>query len=357
MRQRGALVPLAALAALASAAGAAARAPGEPTAPTVTVAGPSDPDTVRSPTPTFQLHAAGFAAGDRPLLLGLQIGGDPQFQTEVLVDTAVVADAAGSGTITLPRPLPERQRVYWRAVARGALGDSAASAAVGPRVVAPWLRLVSPNAPAGTTLDVPRPRFVWSSAPVTDPPGPWTYTFELFVDPARPPVIRVAGLTDTTFTPARDLETNTPYRWRVTARLTTGESVVVNSAATVVIFDPGRPVATILFQNFPNPFPTERSASTCIWFDLREQGPVRLEIFDLRGNLVRTLIPSERVSGVLLPGRYGRASATGPDSGCDPHLRWDGVARDGRVVPPGVYLVRLVANGTAMTRKIVFRGR
>jgi hypothetical protein len=357
MRQCAALVPLAVLAALAWTAGAAAGVPRERRAATVTIAGPTDPDTVRTPTPAFVIRAEGFPTGDAPLVLRLQIGGEPQFQTEVLVDTTVAADAAGSASITLSRPLPERQHVYWRAVARGATGDSAVSAVVGPRVVAPWLRLVSPNAPAGTTLDVPRPRFVWSSAPVAAPPGPWTYTFELFVDPSRPPVIRAAGLTDTTFTPTRDLETNTPYRWRVTARLTTGESVAVNSAATVVIFDPGRPLATILFQNFPNPFPTETSATTCIWFDLREQGAVRLEIFDLRGNLVRTLIPSERVSGVLLPGRYGRASATGPDSGCDPHLSWDGVARDGRVVPPGVYIVRLVANGAAMTRKIVFRGR
>ena len=355
MSLRAGWMPLVLLAALAP-AGRAPAAPGS--AGTVTVIGPADPDTVRSPTPTFTIRAEGFQPADGPVALRLQIGGDPRFQSDVLVDTTVSADAAtGSATLTLPRPLPDRRRVYWRAVARTPLGDSAVSAVVGPPVVAPWLRLLTPNAPAGTTLDVLRPRFVWSSAPVAEPPGPWRYTFELFGDPDRPPLIRAAGLSDTTFTPALDLETNRPYRWRVTARLASGDSARVESAATFVVFDPGRPLATVLFQNFPNPFPTASSPTTCIWFDLREQSDVRLDIYDLRGNLVRTLIPSPGVSAVLLPGRYGRGSAERPDSGCDPQLSWDGVARDGRVVPAGVYLVRLVANGAAKTNKIVFRGR
>ena len=355
MSLRTGLGPLALSVALATGVNGSAGTRG---AGTVTVIGPTDPDTVRSPTPTFVVQADGFQAGDAPIALRLQIAADARFRSDVLVDTTVSADnATAQVTITLPRPLPERRQVYWRAVARTARGDSAVSAVVGPRVVAPWLRLITPNAPAGTTLDVLRPRFVWSSAPVAQPPGPWRYTFELFGDLDEPPLIRAAGLLDTTFTPALDLETNRPYRWRVTARLASGDSVRVVSAATFVVFDPGRPLATVLFQNFPNPFPTVSSPTTCIWFDLREQSEVRLDIFDLRGNLVRTLIPSPGVSAVLLPGRYGRGSTTLPDSGCDPHLSWDGVARDGRVVPPGVYLVRLVANGAAKTSKIVFRGR
>ena len=76
---------------------------------------------------------------------------------------------------------------------------------------------------------------------------------------------------------------------------------------------------------------------------------------------MRTILPNATMSGVVAAGRYGRAStsggSSGSGSGCDPRLSWDGTADDGRVVPAGVYLVRLVADRTSIVKKIVFRGR
>ncbi|MFL5574547.1 MAG: hypothetical protein ACJ79S_01030, partial [Gemmatimonadaceae bacterium] len=126
--------------------------------------------------------------------------------------------------------------------------------------------------------------------------------------------------------------------------------------------DGGEPAATLLYQNFPNPFPASAAAAagglgTCIWFDLGRPGPVRVELFTLRGDRVRTLVPGPGFLAAALPaGRYGRAAA-GSNSGCDPRLAWDGTADDGRVVPPGVYLLRLRADGTSQVKKVVFRGR
>jgi len=80
------------------------------------------------------------------------------------------------------------------------------------------------------------------------------------------------------------------------------------------------PPTTLLYQNFPNPFPAGGRDSTCIWFDLA-----------------------------------GRGGAGGPT--CDPRLMWDGRADDGRVVPAGVYLYKLTARGVIQFRRIVFRGR
>jgi len=219
----------------------------------------------------------------------------------------------------------------------------------------PLLTLIFPNSPTGTTLETRRPRFVWSSAPVASPPGPWLYDVEI-VNVATRETVVARRLVDTTFVPAFDLESNTSYRWAVTARLSTGDSVRVESNATFVIVDAQTPLVTLLYQNFPNPFPTTRSGTTCVWFDLHAPARVRLDVYDLRGNLVRSLVPSADVSGDLQAGRYGRA-APASDTGCDPRFTWDGRARDGREVPIGVYLLRLRADGVDAVRKMLYRGR
>jgi hypothetical protein len=122
----------------------------------------------------------------------------------------------------------------------------------------------------------------------------------------------------------------------------------------VVRQGPSQPLRTLLFQNFPNPFPTATSRVTCIWFDLREDGPVRLQVFDLRGSHVRTIIPAPSWPARLPAGRYGRGA--GGQAGCDPRLTWDGRAEDGRPVTAGVYLLRLQAGGSTQFVKMVFGG-
>ncbi|HEX5073480.1 MAG TPA: hypothetical protein VFW03_09750 [Gemmatimonadaceae bacterium] len=118
--------------------------------------------------------------------------------------------------------------------------------------------------------------------------------------------------------------------------------------------DTGRPAITLLYQNFPNPFPSTASRTTCIWFDLDRATQVSLTIHDVRGNLVRTLLPNAASPQVLQPGRYGRGPSSG--AGCDPAFTWDGTAADGSVVPRGVYLIRLRAGGVQSIKKAVFQG-
>jgi hypothetical protein len=82
---------------------------------------------------------------------------------------------------------------------------------------------------------------------------------------------------------------------------------------------------------------------------------VRLEVLDLRGHLVRLLVPSPTFPPTLRPGRYGRPSPDGP-GGCDPALEWDGTASDGAVVTPGVYLARLDTPAGVFFKRMVFLG-
>ncbi len=90
--------------------------------------------------------------------------------------------------------------------------------------------------------------------------------------------------------------------------------------------------ATALFPPQPNPV----RASTRVRFDLAGQGtrPVRVDVYDVNGRHVRTL-----VNGALPPGEF--------------EVSWDGRARAGKRVAAGVYFVRLDASGTELSRKVV----
>jgi hypothetical protein len=118
------------------------------------------------------------------------------------------------------------------------------------------------------------------------------------------------------------------------------------------------PRRTILYQNFPNPFPSGGSLTTCVWFDVARDSDVLIQVLDIRGNVVRTLVPSATIPSRHLAGRYGRATGNIPDgSGCDERFTWDGVASDGRMVPVGVYLLRMRADGDEVVRRMLFLGR
>lgn len=320
----------------------------------MTIVGPVD-EPLHSVTPAFLINATGFTPADRPVTLRLEISRSAQFD-QLVADTSLSGESA---SIVLQKLLPESSTVFWRAVAYTVTRDSTRSAASGPHTAAAWLTLVSPSNPRGTTFDIRRPTFTWSSGAIAKPPGPWRYDFEIATAVGGRVHVRREGLTDTVFTPSLDLDANTSFRWSVTARLARGDTIRRASTATFLILEPGRPLATLLLQNFPNPFPTAAAPSTCIWFDLRDDAAVRLDLFDLRGNLVRTLIPSALVTGRLPAGRYGRGSVSpsGEGSGCDPRFSWNGVATDGRSAPPGVYMLRLVADGTIFVRKIVLQSR
>lgn len=85
-----------------------------------------------------------------------------------------------------------------------------------------------------------------------------------------------------------------------------------------------------LAQNNPNPF----NPSTVISFAVTREGPGSLRVFNLRGELVRTL-------------REG-SFAAGEQS-----VQWDGRGDDGALVGSGVYLYRLEVGGQALSRRMM----
>ena len=90
------------------------------------------------------------------------------------------------------------------------------------------------------------------------------------------------------------------------------------------------PRTTALAGATPNPF----NPKTSISFDLAAAGHVRLEVYDLRGALVRTLLGAD-----LAAGRH--------------EIPWDGRDAAGRAVSSGAYLAHFAADGVQQTQKLM----
>jgi hypothetical protein len=310
---------------------------------------PGGADTLFDITPTLIVQAVGILPEDRPITLGLQVSTSPGFTAPLFLDTTVAGDTV---PIALARPLPEGT-LFFRATALPA-GGVRISSPTARRVVPPWIRLVAPNELNGTTLETTRPRFVWRAVRVSDPPGPFTYELQIRnVGSSR--TVFYSHLADTAFVVPIPLDINTSYRWSVTGRLASGEQATAQSQGSFVILDPAIPVTTLLYQNFPNPFPTVNASSTCIWFDLSVPGPVRMDIHDLQGRLVRNVIPGESGQRIFPAGRHGRVAGGGTNGECNGTIRWDGRGQDGRLAPAGVYLLRMRTDQGESVKKIVFR--
>ena len=335
---------------LAVAVALAAPAASAQTSGSAVVTGPAG-NPIRDGTPAFTITTSGFLSTEMPLQIELQIATAGDFSA-LWADTTVTGSSA---SIVIPRLLPQKINIWWRAKIRTAQGINVFTDAVGPRQTSPWLTLISPNGLNGSTVDTIFPTFLWTAVAIHKPVSPWNFLIVVTRSSDGFPVL-TGSLPDTTYTPFSALESNTSYRWAVTAHLSTGDSTRVQSFSTFVILSSNAPIATVLYQNFPDPFPNARVSTTCIWFDLKDQSNVRIDILDLHGNHVAQITPGRGLGPIFPPGRYGRA-AVGSDSGCDDRLTWDGRDDTGRTVPPGVYLVRFVGDGLTFTRKLLFKGR
>jgi hypothetical protein len=89
------------------------------------------------------------------------------------------------------------------------------------------------------------------------------------------------------------------------------------------IEDKQKPEVYILYQNYPNPF----NPTTIIKYQLPKTADVKLEIFNILGQKVKTLVDAQQ------PADYYR-------------IEWDGSNNNGVSVGTGVYLCRLIAEAT-----------
>jgi len=213
------------------------------------------------------------------------------------------------------------------------------------------------NDPAGTQLTEAQPNFRWKALDLPPPLGPFTYELQVVSDREGDLIQTHQGLEENHFTVPEPLPFNLPLRWRIIAQAREGSADTVTSAGPFVVNSGANPPITILYQNFPNPFPNPDvggGAETRIWFDLARESDVELAVFDVRGRLVRKLIPALGCGPTRLsPGLYGREEG----QYADPCLAfsWDGRDDRGRNLSSGVYLIRLKAGSTENIRRVVYR--
>ncbi len=106
--------------------------------------------------------------------------------------------------------------------------------------------------------------------------------------------------------------------------------VWMQNETNLVISGNETPSAYALAQNFPNPF----NPSTTIRIDMREKGFVTLKIYNVAGQLVRTL-----VDGVKDAGSY--------------NIAWDGMNDRGGAVASGIYFYKMETKDFSQTKKMV----
>jgi len=113
---------------------------------------------------------------------------------------------------------------------------------------------------------------------------------------------------------------------------TSGLTVVTFDSPTVAIplSKATQPANFVLEQNYPNPF----NPNTRISYQLPEMTRVKLQIFNVLGQEIRTL-----VSKVQTPGIY--------------EVNWDGRNNQGLTVPAGIYLYRLQTDSFSEMKKMI----
>ena len=126
----------------------------------------------------------------------------------------------------------------------------------------------------------------------------------------------------------------TTYYYRVTAIDNSGNigpfSGEITLKATDVENVEGLPTDFALKQNYPNPF----NPSTQINFALPNQASVKIAIYNVAGELVRTLVNDD-----MSAGNY--------------RLMWNATDNNGRMVSSGVYIYRMQAGKFVSSRKML----
>ncbi|MGH7457442.1 MAG: YCF48-related protein, partial [bacterium] len=97
----------------------------------------------------------------------------------------------------------------------------------------------------------------------------------------------------------------------------------------------GQPAVYTLFQNYPNPFRVNSpSASATIGYRLSIPAAVRLEIYNILGQRVQTLVNRNQLAGIYI-------------------VQWDGIGETGQLSASGIYFYRMEVQNVVQTQKLL----
>ena len=95
-------------------------------------------------------------------------------------------------------------------------------------------------------------------------------------------------------------------------------------------FEAAMPFSFQVSQNYPNPF----NPATSIEYGVATRACVTLEVFNMLGQCVRTLVSETKSAGLY-------------------HTEWNGIDDAGKPVSTGVYLYRFTAGDVVQTKKML----
>ena len=150
--------------------------------------------------------------------------------------------------------------------------------------------------------------FTWKVDGTTEKTGDNTFTRTFTDAQGTPKVVRAI------FADAGGLKDSTTWNFTITP---------VEDVGVI-------PTEYALGQNYPNPF----NPSTAIRFDLPKQSPVVLEVYNILGVRIRTLLRGENVNA----GRH--------------QVIWDGRDETGTIMASGIYLYRISAGDFHSSRRM-----
>lgn len=246
--------------------------------------------------------------------------GQDDADTQLAVLWGVTSNTAGASTVLLSNPaIPSPP-------AASAVPESAA-ALLPPRPVGLMPCFKFSTQPANVALCGPGNA---SFTAVPQGSGPFTYRWRRNGVPMNIDQVLSANTNTLSLSGVSPADSGT-YDCVVTSPC---GDIVSNSAkltVCVLAVDDG-PLAGRTRLAAPHPAPFR--ASTTLGFDLATAGVARLDVYDLRGARVRTLVNGWRPAGRT-------------------DVLWRGDDDAGRRVPAGMYLVRLASRGFVATQKVV----
>ncbi|KAA3600444.1 MAG: T9SS C-terminal target domain-containing protein [Calditrichaeota bacterium] len=148
----------------------------------------------------------------------------------------------------------------------------------------------------------------------------------------------ISNIADTTLSLQNTFEELSDFHWFV--EVSDGEFVVSSSdtfkftnpmAVKLSNFENQIPDLFVLHQNYPNPF----NPKTNIRFDLPENSQVKLKIYNLLGQEVRTLINEEMSAGFK-------------------SVIWNGKNNSGNFISSGIYVYQIITDKHIKSKKMLF---
>lgn len=192
-----------------------------------------------------------------------------------------------------------------------------------------------------SSLDTNTVKLCWQQPSDIRKCYPWELSYDLSSDNdinfSNPQIIK--GIEDTIYT-IYSLSAGKTYFWKVLAKNLAGDSLwskqqdwgffIKHGATAVETGGQNLPTGFELFQNYPNPF----NSITSIKYQLPEVSDVKLEIYNLLGQRIGTLVDQSQRSGSYL-------------------INWDGTDEFNQPVASGVYLYQLITKNFRQTNKLI----